>query len=111
MLLLLITACDDSQRQEIQPIDDVQEKQTDLQPKEVEPSAVLLNEIMDKAKRGLVTGSEFNALDSKINHVKEKWGEPDNVDRAGSGYYATFGKEGISFGYNEKGEIFDVRSY
>ena len=66
---------------------------------------------MEKAKRGLVDGSVFSALNGTMNQVKEKWGEPDRVDQAGSGYYATYGKIGITFGYNETGEIFDVRSY
>ncbi|WP_342429432.1 DUF4309 domain-containing protein [Neobacillus sp. FSL H8-0543] len=111
LLLLLITACDDSKKLEVQPIDDVYGNQTELEPKEVEPTTYLLNEIMEKAKRGFVIGSEFGAMDNTINEVKEKWGEPDSVDRAGSGYYATYGKVGITFGYNEQGEIFDVRSY
>jgi peptidoglycan-N-acetylglucosamine deacetylase len=111
LLLLLIAACDNSKKQEVQSIDDVQGNQTELEQNEVEPSTSIIDMIMKNAKRGYVAGSEFSALDSTINQVKEKWGEPDRVDRAGSGYYATYGKIGITFGYNEIGEIFDVRSY
>ncbi|MCL6572972.1 MAG: YjgB family protein, partial [Bacillus sp. (in: Bacteria)] len=86
LLLLLITACDDSKNRDI-PIDDVQEKQTDVQLKGVLPSSKLLNEIKDKSKVGLVKGSEFSALESTVEQVKKKWGEPDSVDHVGSGYY------------------------
>jgi peptidoglycan/xylan/chitin deacetylase (PgdA/CDA1 family) len=111
LILLLLTSCDDSKKHEVQQIDDVQGNQTELEQEKDKSPAFILNEIIEKAKRGLVKGSAFNVLDSEINQVKEKWGEPDSVDRAGSGYYATYKKEGITFGYNEKGEIFDVRSY
>jgi peptidoglycan-N-acetylglucosamine deacetylase len=111
ILLLLVTACDNSENRDIQPIEDVQGKETNLEPKEVPPSTDQLNEIKEKAKLGLVTGSEFSSLSSTIDQVKVKWGEPDKIDRAGAGYYAAYEEKGITFGYNEEGQIFDVRSY
>lgn len=87
-------------------------KENAMQPKEVNrPTSQLLTEIMDLAKQGMVKDCPFNALDSNMEQVKTKWGDPDTVDQAGLGFYATFNKKNIVLGYNKEGEIFDVRSY
>ncbi|WP_312469916.1 DUF4309 domain-containing protein [Neobacillus sp.] len=90
----------------------VKPKQTALAPKEVNNSSpILLNEIMAWAKKGTVKDCPFNALGSTIEKAKSEWGEPDKVDQAGYGSYATYNKKNIVLGYNKAGEIFDVRSY
>ncbi|MFJ5715872.1 polysaccharide deacetylase family protein [Neobacillus sp. NPDC093127] len=87
-------------------------KENAIQPKEVNrPTSKLLTEIMDLAKKGTVKDCPFNALDSTMEQVKTEWGDPDTVDQAGLGFYATFTKKNIVLGYNKAGEIFDVRSY
>ncbi|WP_223592039.1 polysaccharide deacetylase family protein [Neobacillus bataviensis] len=108
--LLFLAGCT-SHNQERRTVEDLPPKQTELKPKEVDPISIQLDEIKNKAKLGLVKDCEFSALNSTIDQVKEKWGEPDRIDRAGSGYYATFEKRGIAFGFNVEGKIFDVRSY
>ncbi|MDN3019731.1 DUF4309 domain-containing protein [Paenibacillus sp. BSR1-1] len=108
--LFLLAGCTSQQRDK-RTVEDLPPKQTELKPKEVNPISIQLEEINNKAKLGLVKACEFSSLDSTIDQVKEKWGEPDRIDRAGSGYYATFEKRGIAFGFNAEGKIFDVRSY
>jgi peptidoglycan-N-acetylglucosamine deacetylase len=108
--LFFLAACE-SENKSIPPKNDMPQKQTELTEKEMDSVALLLNEINEKAKLGLVEECEFSALDSTMDQVKSQWGEPDKVDRAGSGYYAVYEKLGITFGYNEDGQIFDVRSY
>ncbi|MGG3468001.1 polysaccharide deacetylase family protein [Neobacillus pocheonensis] len=110
LLITVLTACD-SKEQQSKPIKDVPQKQTELPPKEVAPMTIKLKEIKEKENLGLVKDCEFSALDSTMVQVKEKWGEPDRVDRAGSGFYATYEHRGIAFGFNANGEIFDVRSF
>lgn len=83
-----------------------------MKPKEVNRTASqLLIDIMDWAKKGTVKDCPFNAVDSTMEQVKSEWGEPDTVDTAGLGTYATYTKKNVVFGYNKAGEIFDVRSY
>ncbi|MEH7502182.1 DUF4309 domain-containing protein [Neobacillus drentensis] len=105
----LLTACD-SEKPQIS--DNVQQpKQNALQPKEVNQSYIkLLDEIKDWAQKGRVKDCPFNALESTINQVNSEWGEPDKVDQAGFGTYATYDDKNIVLGYNKAGEIFDVRS-
>ena len=115
LLILILTfiflaACE-SGNKVIQPIDDLHKKQTEIEQKNSETVTIILNEILENAKFGLVKDSEFSALDNTMEQVKERWGEPDQVDRAGAGYYAVYETRDITFGYHENGEIFDVRSY
>ncbi|MGG1676386.1 polysaccharide deacetylase family protein [Neobacillus sp. NRS-1170] len=100
-----------TQNRDKKTVEDLPPKQTELKPKEENPISIQLDEIKNNAKRGLVNDCEFSALDSTIDQVKKKWGEPERIDSAGSGYYATFEKKGIAFGFNVEGKIFDVRSY
>ncbi|MBY0147613.1 polysaccharide deacetylase family protein [Neobacillus niacini] len=109
-LLFFLAACE-SGNKNITPINDMPEKQTEVTEKETDSVTYLLNKINEKAKLGLVEKCEFSALDSTMDQVKSQWGEPDKVDRAGSGYYAVYENRDITFGYNENGQIFDVRSY
>lgn len=105
----LLTACDSEMPH---PSKNLQSKQTALQHKEINQTSLKqLNEIKEWAEKGMVKDCPFNALDSTINQVKSSWGEPDQVDQAGAGTYATYEDKHIALGYNKAGEIFDVRSY
>jgi peptidoglycan-N-acetylglucosamine deacetylase len=106
---MLLTAC---ASQKPHPSKNVQPKQTALQPKEINQTSLKqLNEIRNWAQKGMVKECPFNALDSTINQVNAEWGNPDKVDQAGAGTYATYEDKHIALGYNKAGEIFDVRSY
>ncbi|CRK84468.1 DUF4309 domain-containing protein [Neobacillus massiliamazoniensis] len=106
---IIITACDP---QKTIPSENVKPKQNELHPKEnVNQSSLQLDEMMKSAQNGMVKDCSFTVMDSTIKQVKAEWGEPDHVDQAGMGSYATFSKKNIVFGYNKAGEIFDVRSY
>ncbi|MFJ7729504.1 DUF4309 domain-containing protein [Neobacillus sp. NPDC097160] len=90
----------------------VKPKENALSPKDVNRfSSKFLDELMDWARKGMVKNCPFNAYESTIEQVKSAWGEPDKVDQAGFGFYATYTKKNIVIGYNKAGEIFDVRSF
>jgi peptidoglycan-N-acetylglucosamine deacetylase len=108
-MITLLTACDSDKQH---PSENVKPKQNALQPKEINHSySVQLDEIKDLAQKGMVKDCPFNAFDSTIGQANSEWGEPDKVDQAGVGSYATFQGRNIVLGYNKAGEIFDVRSY
>ena len=111
MILLFTTIMSACVSRNVDPIKELPPKQTDIQPKEVNPSALLLDEIRIEAQNGMVLHSPYNVMESSISQVKAEWGEPDKVDQAGSGYYATYNQKEIVFGFNEDGDIFDIRSY
>lgn len=68
--------------------------------------------LLDLAREGKAADNEFIAGRSTIDQVRQEWGEPDKVDTAGSGMYATYNGKASSFGYNQSnGLLFDVRSY
>ncbi|KAB2334800.1 polysaccharide deacetylase family protein [Cytobacillus depressus] len=90
------------------PPDDVQPKENALQPKEGKPSAINLDDVIGYAQQGMIKDCPFNVLDSKLEQVKAKWGNPEKVEKAGYGSYATY--KNIVLGFNEKKEIFDLRS-
>jgi len=106
---IILTAC----------VSQTPHESTDLKPKENAPkpkevnlaTSQLLNEIMDGARKGTVKDCPFNAFDSTMEQVKLEWGEPDKVDAAGHGLYATYTKRNVVLGYNKASEVFDVRSY
>ncbi|PGY07116.1 DUF4309 domain-containing protein [Bacillus sp. AFS031507] len=68
-------------------------------------------QIVSAAKTGMAPNIPFTAHKQSISDVKKVWGNPDSVDFAGSGYYATYSKKHAVFGYTKAGRIFDVRSY
>ncbi|MEK3887854.1 polysaccharide deacetylase family protein [Bacillus sp. FSL K6-3431] len=110
LLIVVLAACS---LQKSPPVKELNSRRIDIQPKEMQPSLqrTFLTEMIDKAEKGMVSGSQFSALDSTISEVKAQWGRPGSVSLAGSGYYAVFNKKQVTFGYNKYGEIFDVRSY
>ena len=107
---MIITAC--SSEKPRQPSKDAHPKQNAIHSKEINQTYLKqLDEIKTWAEKGMVKGSPFNALESTIDQVNSEWGEPDKVDQAGAGNYATYNNKQIVLGYNKGGEIFDVRSY
>ncbi|WP_066065659.1 DUF4309 domain-containing protein [Neobacillus soli] len=104
----MITACVSEKKV---PNDKLPPKKSELHQKEINPLFKKLAEIKGKAEDGMVLESPFSANESTMKQVKLEWGEPDKVDQAGSGYYATYNKKNVALGYTEAGEIFDVRSY
>ncbi|WP_180968137.1 polysaccharide deacetylase family protein [Cytobacillus massiliigabonensis] len=108
MLFILLTAC---YADNPATSDQLQQREEELQPKEGNQALELLNRIMEQAKKGMTLGSPYNVLDSKIDEAKAEWGKPDNEDHAGKGFYATYQNKSFVFGFNEAGDIFDVRSY
>lgn len=108
MLFTLLTAC---HADTPASSDQLQQREDGLQPKQSNVAADLLNRVREKADSGMTLGSPYNVLDSKIDEVKAEWGEPDQIDQAGQGFYATYQNKNFALGFNEAGEIFDVRSY
>ncbi|GHH97350.1 polysaccharide deacetylase family protein [Neobacillus kokaensis] len=91
---------------------EIKRKEIGLEPKEIDSASIkILQNMMKLAQAGTVPGCPFNVLNSTIDQAKAEWGEPDQVDQAGLGFYATYEKRNIVLGYNKAGEIFDVRSY
>lgn len=88
-----------------QPLENEQQSQ------EVSSPVIKLDEIMEKAKKGMIADSKFTVMGSHMEEVKTEWGEPDQVDQAGYGYYAAYGNKNVTFGFNKADEIFDLRSY
>jgi peptidoglycan/xylan/chitin deacetylase (PgdA/CDA1 family) len=70
-----------------------------------------IKNIYNYAQKGFIQESEFGVLNHYISQVEKQWGKADQVDKAGVGTYATYTKNGVAFGYNQSGQIFDVRSY
>ncbi|MBS4219859.1 DUF4309 domain-containing protein [Bacillus sp. FJAT-49711] len=93
------------------PTKDLPQSSIDLHPKEDSSSFMGLDQVMKRAEKGMVAGSPFNVFDSTIQQVKSKWGEPTHLDRVAVGSYATYSEKQTVFGFNQDGEIYDVRSY
>ncbi|MFE7061472.1 polysaccharide deacetylase family protein [Sutcliffiella sp. NPDC057660] len=77
---------------------------------EIDPS-ILLDEILAMAQKGMIKESSFDVWQTTIDQVQKEWGKPEQVDRAGSGIYASFPEKKVTIGYRDDGEIFDIRSY
>ncbi|WP_066291111.1 polysaccharide deacetylase family protein [Bacillus sp. FJAT-29937] len=107
-LLFLISACNFVKNP---PPENIHQKENALQPKEVKPSAINLDEVLEKAQTGMIIDSPFNVLNSNLEQVKAQWGEPDKVDKAGYGSYASYHNKNVVLGFNMEDEIFDARSY
>ncbi|PLR76331.1 hypothetical protein CU633_16725 [Bacillus sp. V3-13] len=70
-----------------------------------------ISQIVSGSKTGKAHNIPFVASHNTISDVKKDWGNPDRVDKAGNGLYATYTKKQAAFGYTKDGRIFDVRSY
>ena len=76
----------------------------------VNSKTIVLN-LKSLAESGKVDNSPFIAGKSNMTQVKQNWGQPNNQAVAGKGTYATYSSKQTTFGFNQNGLIFDVRSY
>ncbi|MFB3164625.1 DUF4309 domain-containing protein [Neobacillus sp. 179-J 1A1 HS] len=77
---------------------------------ESKPSDSFPKQIRDLALNGKGLNSEFT-LKTNIQRVYENWGDPNYTDKYNENFYVTYEQRGITFGFYEHGEIFDIRSY
>lgn len=83
---------------------------TDKQPPKGQTS-LTIQQIVSSATTGHVFNNPFTSHQSTISEVKKAWGEPDLVDQVGNEFYATYTNKDAVFGFTDKGQIYDVRSY
>ncbi|MGJ7911030.1 polysaccharide deacetylase family protein [Neobacillus sp. LXY-1] len=112
--ILLLAGC--SQKEEAKPPKSSpsdhggkQVQESNQQPSQNQTS-VSVQQLVAQAKTGHAYTVPFAAQHSTISQVKDAWGEPNQVDQVGGGYYANYTKRYAVFGYNQDGTIFDVRS-
>ncbi|MDQ0970441.1 beta-N-acetylhexosaminidase [Neobacillus niacini] len=77
------------------------------------PKYKLLLNIATKAKEGSIINSDFHLKSTTIEEVRENWGEEDKreyVDAA-KGTYCTYSKKNVVVAYNERQQLFEIRSY
>lgn len=67
--------------------------------------------IVTLAETGMIADAPFQLGNTNFQDVKAEWGEPDQVNQAGYGYYAEYAEKGVTVGYIKEGSVFDVRSY
>jgi peptidoglycan-N-acetylglucosamine deacetylase len=87
-------------------------KQSHINPeqKNWQLSSDFITVLVEAAKRGMTDTSSFNVFTSTIEQIISQWGEPDQTDQVGDGYYAIYKEKDTVFGYTSKGDIYDVRS-
>lgn len=105
-IILFLTACS---HQAAVPVEEMKERDIHVEEKQFYSLSLYLEQIKQATEEGTVPGSTFNAINNTMDDVIYKWGNPDRVDQAGYGYYATFQERQIVFGYTQAREIFDVR--
>ncbi|ARU62239.1 hypothetical protein CBW65_15410 [Tumebacillus avium] len=79
--------------------------------KQVTEPSQLIQQILASAQLGHVPDSPYTAGVTKISEVEQDLGPANRVDTAGEGRYATYETIGFAFGFDEDGQVFDVRSY
>ncbi|MBM7652511.1 polysaccharide deacetylase family protein [Neobacillus cucumis] len=77
---------------------------------EKEQPPLTVQKIVSLAKTGYVVNNPFAAHQSTISEVKKAWGEPNQIDQVGNGFYATYTAKHAVFGFTKDGRIYDVRS-
>lgn len=70
----------------------------------------LITEILNLAKEGKVLHTPFIAGQTNIEDIKNSWGEPENIEIAGSGKYANYLNHDVTIGF-QNSLVFDIRSY
>lgn len=111
LMVPLVIVLSDCSPQKSNPNEKQQPQENEQQSQEVSPPVINLDEIMEKAKKGMIEDSKFTVMGGNMEEVKAEWGEPDQVDQAGYGYYAAYDDKNVTFGFNKADEIFDLRSY
>lgn len=74
-------------------------------------SKSILEEIISNAQIGKASNDNIIAGKTNIIEVTSKFGEPNQKDLIDHDTYLTYMKQAIAVGYNEKGLVFEVRSY
>lgn len=83
-----------------------------VEPKLFSTEQTYVQEIMENARKGKVRSSEFTAKNTQFDQIEAKLGKPTSFTQAGYGYYASYGRQSLAFGYDmETGVVFDIRSY
>ncbi|QGH34165.1 beta-N-acetylhexosaminidase [Gracilibacillus salitolerans] len=77
----------------------------------IESNNRLLTQIYQVAETGKVSKDKWKSGEDTIMEVEKDWGLADNKSEANSGTYATYEKKQVVFGFNEKGQIYDLRSH
>ncbi|MGP4040641.1 beta-N-acetylhexosaminidase [Gracilibacillus sp. D59] len=77
----------------------------------IESNSRLITKLYQIAKAGKVSSEKWRSGKDTIMAVEKDWGLPDKKSEASSGTYSTYDKQHTVFGFNEKGQIFDLRSY
>lgn len=62
------------------------------------------------AEQGKVD-SALLSLSQNFNDVEKRWGKADQVDEVNGGFYATYDREKVTYGYDKEKNIYDIRSY
>ncbi len=76
-------------------------------------SAALLENMMTKAKEGMVINCDFPVENTVIDDVIQEWGQPDQSEYVADakGTYDTFNSKNVVFGFNKGAQVFEVRSF
>ncbi|MBS4196804.1 polysaccharide deacetylase family protein [Lederbergia citri] len=111
IILILFTILSGCSTKKSLPIEDLPSNNNEWHPKEVSPSSFEIEQIVKLANNGMVIDSPFTVFESTIQQVRSDWGEPDQIDEVAGGSYATYKERNTVFGFNQDGEIYDVRFY
>ncbi|MBS4201873.1 DUF4309 domain-containing protein [Bacillus sp. FJAT-49732] len=111
LIIILFTILSGCSAKKSLPNEELPSNSNEVHPKEVSLSSFEIEQIMKLASNGMVIDSPFSIFESSIQQVKSSWGEPDQIDEVAGGSYATYKERNTVFGFNQYGEIYDVRSY
>lgn len=111
--ILLLTACQSKVDQQTTPDvnDEEKQEQEQIDEKDESPNFDIIDSIVEAAESGKVPEAPFSTENTSFEEIKEQWGDPNQVDQAGYGYYAAYEEKGITIGYIKEGAVFDIRSY
>lgn len=107
-LLIFFVACS---AQNTKESEDLKTSETNQEQKKMDFTSEYLTVLLKDAKNGMTDTSTFNVFTTTMEQVESQWGDPIKTDHIGNGYYATYEDKDTVFGYTEKGEIYDIRSY
>ena len=108
-IILFLTACESTVEQTSAEKEPETKEQVPAQDSDQQDD--LISAIIAAAESGRIAEAPFQIGSTHFQDVKDEWGEPDQVNQAGYGYYAEYAEKGVTVGYIKEGLIFDVRSY
>ncbi|SFM21285.1 beta-N-acetylhexosaminidase [Gracilibacillus orientalis] len=77
----------------------------------IESNSRLITQLYQMAKTGKVSEDKWKSGEDTIMEVEKDWGVADDKAEASSGTYSTYEKKHRVFGFNEQGQIYDIRSH